>query len=252
MNKNPFFSFLASVLALTVLLQTGSLDAKEYVVGVEDIDYFPIYAERGNEYSGFARELMDEFAAAQGIVFKYKSLPIKRLFGSFLEGKIDFKFPDSSYWKSDMKEGKNVVYSEPVLEYIDGVMVLPENLNKGKENLKKLGVVRGFTPWDYLGDIEAKTVKVKENTTLDGLMNLVKNKRIDGVYFNVIVARYFLENTKFENNLIVFDSSLPHTRSHYYLSTIKHPELIEQFNTFMKTNSGLVEKLKAKYKVKIL
>jgi polar amino acid transport system substrate-binding protein len=245
------FRKLAS-LAIVYLAFVSSPQAKEYIVGVEDIDYYPIYAERGGDYSGYAREVLDAFAAEAGIVFTYKALPIKRLFDSFLSQKIDFKFPDSSYWKQDLKKGKKVVYSEPVLEYIDGVMVLPENLKKGKDSLNRLGVVRGFTPWDYLSDVEAGTVKVKENTSLDGLMKLVKNKRIDGVYFNVIVARYFLANTAFEKNLVLFDDSLPHTRSSYYLSTIKHPELIDKFNQFLKSKAGLIEQLKAKYNVKLL
>jgi len=244
--------FLVACIVIANLLFTGTSSAQEYVVGVENIDYYPIYAERGNEYAGFARELLDAFAQHEGIVLTYKAYPIKRLFSNFVEGKVDFKFPDSSYWKPDLKKDKGVIYSDPVLEYVDGVMVLPENLNKGKAALKKLGVVRGFTAWDYLGDVKNKTVLLKENTSLDGLMNLVKNKRIDGVYFNVVVARYFLENTRFEDNLIVFDSALPHTRSHYHLSTIQHATVVERFNQFMRENSSLVENLKAKYNVKVL
>lgn len=251
LSKNASSCFFFSVFVFLLSFQVPYLYAKEYLVGVEDIDYYPIYADRGKEYSGFAREVLDEFAKSAGIVFSYKSFPIKRLFVNFLDGQLDFKFPDSNYWKSDLKEGKGVVYSDPVLEYVDGVMVLPEQLKKGKASLKRLGVVRGFTPWDYLTDIEAKTIKVNENSSLDGLMNLVKTKRIDGVYFNVVVARYFLENTKFEDDLVVFDKDLPHTRSYYYLSTIKHPELIDQFNQFMKDNSALIENLKAKYNVNI-
>ena len=255
----PYFRFpvvleklLRTYLSIfAILILSTGVASQEYTVGVEDIDYYPIYGERDGSYSGFARELLDNFAQSEGIVLNYKVLPIKRLFNDFLNQKVDFKFPDSPYWKKDQKQGKNVLYSAPVLEYVDGVMVLPENLNSGKANLAKLGVVRGFTAWDYLGDIESGAVKIVENTSLDGLMNLVKNKRIDGVYFNVVVATAFLDNTSFASDLVVFDESLPHTRSEYFMSTIKHPEVIDKLNAYLKNNAAAIAKLKEKYNVSI-
>ena len=41
--------------------------AAELVVGVEAIDYFPEYRSGGkDQYDGFARDLLDAFAAANG------------------------------------------------------------------------------------------------------------------------------------------------------------------------------------------
>ncbi|WP_445945097.1 hypothetical protein [Shewanella sp.] len=113
---------------LAILITFGlnhSVFAREFVIGVEDIEYYPIYAKRDGDYAGFARELFDAFGAANGHSFQYKPLPIKRLFSDFLGNKLDFKFPDSPYWQTDMKADKNVIYSASVLEYIDGVLVPP-------------------------------------------------------------------------------------------------------------------------------
>ena len=228
-----------------------SASSETFTVGVEDIEYYPIYAKRDGTYSGYARAVLDEFAKQSGHKFTYQALPIKRLFNSFLSGELDFKFPDSPYWQKDMKEGKNVKYSDSIIEYVDGVMVAPANIGKGKGSIKKLGVLRGFTAWDYLGDIENKSIELTEVTSLEALVKMTKGGRLDGVYFNVIVANHFLAETMFDKGGILFDESLPHTRGNYYLSSIKHPEMIDQFNEFLRTNQSLIASLKTKYGVNL-
>lgn len=241
----------AIVTSIFLASASASVVAKEYLIGVENIEYYPLYAKREGRYEGYARALFDAFAKQSGHTFKYKSLPIKRLFKGFVEGDLDFKFPDSPYWKQDLKKNKKVVYSQSVIEYIDGVLVRPENMGKGKEILKSIGVLRGFTPWDYLDDIKSKHLSLKEVNSLKSLIEMTKAGRLGGVYFNVIVANYFQEKTLFEKGGILFDKDLPHTRSHYYLSSIKHPEIIEEFNQFLIANKELITTLKAKYEVNL-
>lgn len=238
-------------MALYILTLFGHAQAKELVIGVEGIEYFPIYAKKDGEYKGFAREFFDAFATYSGHTITYKPMPIKRLYHEFLNGRVDLKFPDSAYWKSDEKKGKNVLYSANILDYIDGVMVLPSNISKGKERLKKLGTVRGFTPWDYIGEVKSGVIKVHESTDLMGLVKLVKAGRIDGVYFNVSVARYFLKHTLFEEGTIQFDESLPHSRGAYQASTINHPDILEELNTFLSEKAVMIETMKKKYEVKL-
>ena len=240
---------LCYLFSLSLIFSVNTALAEKYVIGVEELEYYPIYAKREGEYSGFARELLDKFSTASGHTFEYKMLPIKRLYNDFLSEKFDLKFPDSSYWQADAKKGKNVVYSDPVLEYIDGVMVSPANIGKGVDNLKTLGSPRGFSPYEYMDAVKAKKIALKEGNSLKSLLKMAESNRIDGVYFNIIVARYFLEHTSFNNDLIIFDKDLPHTRAHYHLSTIKHPELIEEFNAYLNNNRAEVETLKAKYNV---
>jgi len=242
---------LSTLFISTLILLSHASIADEFVVGVENIEYYPIYAKRDGAYAGYARAILDAFAEKSGHSFTYKMLPIKRLFVDFVNGELDLKFPDSPYWKKDLKEGKNITYSESALEYIDGVMVAQSALGKGKDELKTLGVLRGFTPWDYLGDIKAKRVKVKEVNSLKSLISMANAGRINGVYSNVIVAKYFLEHTVLDKKAVVFDADLPHTRGNYYLSTIKHPKLIASFNKFLAENKSLVESIKTKYEVKL-
>jgi len=59
------------------------------------------------------------------------------------------------------------------------------------------------------------------------------------------VGKYYLNSIK-KSGALVFDPSLPHTKSSYKLSSAKHPEIIAEFNEFLK-NRELMKKIKSKY-----
>lgn len=236
---------------LAVLISISNLThAQDLVIGVEDIDYFPIYQYSNGKYTGAANEILKKFAELHNHTLTYKGYPITRLNKNYLKGTVDFRFPDNGYWAQDQKAGYDIKYSTSVIDFIDGVMVSPANKGKGIDNLKRLGLVRGFTAWDYLDLIKKGTVKIKETNSLDSLIKLASNKRYDGAYFNVDVATYYLNNTLKTPNLLVFDPELPHTKSSYSLSSFKHPEIIEQFNQFLIDQADWIKTVKDKYQVK--
>ncbi len=227
--------------------------SKEFVVGVQDFpEYLPESQYQNGEYTGFARELLDMFAKDKGYTFTYEALPIKRLNNMFMADKVDLKYPDNSYWSKDQKEGKNIVYSDPVVKYIDGVVVLNKNKGKGMESLKKLGMVAGFTPFPYMDKIKAGAVEVHENNNYLGLLRMIFKDRVDGAYSNIAVSNYYLINSKIEEadkSALVFDESLPHIKSTRHLSTIRHPDVIKEFNEWMSANKAKVDALKQKHEV---
>ena len=242
-----YFTLLISLCFLSLHVQS-----KDLTVGVEDIEYYPIYQSKGGVYGGYARELLDGFAKKYNHKLKYKPLPIKRLFSELINETVDLKFPDNKYWASDLKKSKEVKYSAPALEYIDGALMPPSKMGQDKNNNKKLGIIRGFTAWEYLGDIKSGRLKLSEVKKMSQLMLLVKSHRVDAIYFNVLVARYFLKhNDDFSVDLVNFDKSLPHTRDHYHLSTIKHPDVIAQFNEYLETHAADVAHLKAKFELEL-
>jgi hypothetical protein len=241
------------ILLLVIAVSPASMicaQEKIFVIGVENIEYYPLYAYRDGKYIGYSREILDAFAKEQGYTFKYKPLPVLRLFKRFLEEQtLDLKYPDNEYWQAEMREGNTIHYSEPVIDYIDGVVVLPENKGKGVEHLKHLGVVLGFTAWEYLEDIEAGRIKQEGCTNYISMLEITKRKRIDGAYGNIDIAKYHLENTMKQPDALVFDPDLPYTKSSYRLSSIKYPEVIQEFSTWLIEHKEFVENLKAKYKV---
>ncbi len=242
---------LALACALAFMLALPPLHARAenaYVVGVEKVPYLPHYAWAEGQYTGFARELFDAFAADQSYALTFEALPVKRLSHTFFVQKsLDCKYPDNPNWVRGLRMGVDVHYSDPVVEYIDGVMVLPENKGK-KHELQTLGTVLGFTPWDFLSDIEKGDVQLSENTSLQSLLHMTAKGRLDGSYVNVSVAKERLREMGLVNAL-VFDDSLPHTRDSYYLSSIDHPAVIEDFNSWMQENADTVVHLKKKWRV---
>jgi len=238
---------LATAIVFCVCAFAASAAERKLVVGVEELDYFPAYAVRNAQYAGAAREVLDSFAKAKGYALVYKPLPIKRLFAELLSGGIDLKFPDSPTWAADAKAGHALSYSKPVIHYIDGVLVLPENVGKRPESLQTLGTVSGFTPFAWLDRVKAGTVQLKENPRMDLLLKQAAMGRVDGAYASVAAANHTLEQVLGTAGALVFDPGLPHSRDAYLLSSRNHPEIVAEFDAWMAANAALVKGIKDRY-----
>lgn len=233
---------------LLLILGGGqALAGPTYVLGVEALNYYPHYSNEGGQYSGFARELFDRFAQSKGYSFEYRALPVARLYESFFAGELDFKYPDNQQWQEDKRKGLSINYSDPVVSYTDGVLVLPANKGKGVEQLKQLGTVRGFTPWDYLGLVEKGQIKLQEVNSFQQSLLQGINSRVDGVYMNAEVGRYQLNTVLKQPDALVFDEALPSSKGFYSFSTTKHAKVIDEFNQFLKEHGAEVTALKTKY-----
>lgn len=234
-----------AVLAVCALVSgPARAERRDLVVGVEELDYYPSYAIQKGEYVGAAREILDAFAKARGYTLTYRPLPIKRLFAELLSGGIDLKFPDNPFWALDIKQGHELAYSKPVINYIDGVLVRPESLGKGVDSVRTLGTVSGFTPFAWLDKIRAGKVVVKENPRMDLLLKQVSMERMDGAYASVAVVNYTLDTVLRSPGALVFDPNLPHSRDSYRLSTVAHAGIVAEFDAWMAANPALVKAIK--------
>ncbi len=243
--------FIAAVL-MSALMSAASSQASAgptYVVGVEALNYYPHYSNADGGFSGFARDVLDAFADSQGYRFDYRPLPVARLYRTFFAGELDFKYPDNPDWQASKRQGVDVLYSDPVASYIDGVLLPPANQGKGAEHLNSLGTVRGFTPWDYLDAIERGRLKVREVTTFKQSLLQGINRRVDGVYMNVDVGRYQLDKVLNQPGALVFDETLPHTRGAYRLSSLHHPAVLEEFNAFLHNHAAEIRTMKEQYEL---
>ena len=217
------------------------------VIGVENLDYAPLWRAEGGRYDGAAREILDAFATSQGYAFEYRPLAVARLHTTFLEGGVDFKFPDHPNWKADLKKGKAVIYSAPVIAFIDGTMTTPERKGKGIGAVKTLGSVTGFTPWAWMDDIQKGSVQLRENADFTALIRQTQLGRVDAAYVSVAVANYHLDQVLKQSGALVFDPSLPHSRDSYFLSTLKHGSTIEAFNRWLQASKARVEAIKRRH-----
>jgi ABC-type amino acid transport substrate-binding protein len=244
--------FLFTAVFMALICFTAATQTKIYKIAVYDYDYYPHHAIINGEYAGFARELLDAFAKSKGYKFEYKPFPVIRLMNEYLTVKsVDLVYPDNAYWDTEIKKGKAVIYSDGVEDYIDGLMVKPELAGKGMANIKNIGTILGFTVWDYKDLIDSGKIKLHENSQLQGLLKMGLTGRIEGVYTNIAVGNYYLNDVLKEKGKLVYDASLPHTQGKYYLSTISQPALIKELNDYLKKEKVFVETLKKKYNVNI-
>lgn len=224
--------------------QTSSSTLPAFVVGVENINLLPHYTTVDQHYIGFARTLLDIFAEREGYRFIYRPLPLNDLITQTLSLQVDFKYPDHPQWKKELKQGHKLVYSEPVISYVEGVMVLPGRVNRGAQQLKSLALVMGYTPWPYLEKIKSDKIVLHETNSNEEAIELVALGRVDGLYTNIGVSNYQLRHIIKREGAVLFDTNLPHIYDYYHLSSIKHPEVIIRLNDFLLENRALIREIK--------
>jgi ABC-type amino acid transport substrate-binding protein len=240
-------------LILFLLTVSNLLHASTFTVGVEYLDYYPAYNYIGKPSDASAsKDILDDFAKKHGYKFEYVPLPVNRLYEKFLDGTLDFKFPDHVYWQKDLKGDRKIIYSEPVFEFIDGVLVRDPKTVKDPKGLKKIGSFRGFTIHDYKSNIDAGQIEAKYYDSFRELIMAGLKGSVDGVYLNIKVAEFYMEQIKKEKpelGTLTFQDSLPFTRSAYHLSTLRHQKVMDQFNSYLKEQQDFIKKVTADRRV---
>ncbi|MHA6493441.1 transporter substrate-binding domain-containing protein [Pseudomonas borbori] len=241
------YSHACSLLALAC---STSVCAESYVIGVERLDFAPHYSiDKQGQYQGFAREVFDLFAATTGVELSYKIMPVDQLLPALLDGAVDFKYPDSDTWSKEQKVGATLSYSRGIVDYVDGVLVAPQRQGQPIDQLKRLALVNGWTPWGYQERIDAKQIQLSYSDDLRQMIRLALKKDTDGAYFNVVVATHYLDNIRARPGALVFDANLPHSRGSFHLSTLKHAQFLQRFDRFLIEQQSQIAALKDKYQV---
>jgi hypothetical protein len=235
---------------------------QKIIVGVEDNDSYPHYGfGNDGEFHGVAREILDAFALWQKIDIEYKPLPIERLYHALINGEVDFKYPDHPEWGKPVKGAAEITYSLPVVPFIDGVLARPRTQPRQIEEIHQLGTILGFTlPTFWQTRIDSSAIKLIGVRHYDSLLLMaLVGERVDGVYANVDVGLYRLQQIKSgksnipipprlqKEGILVFAPELPYERSHYHLSTQQHHKLMQDFNRFLVEQAAQVEMFKRKY-----
>lgn len=238
------------VCSLFALVCATGVSAESYVIGVEKLAFAPHYSiDAQGQYQGFARELFDLFAAKSGVELSYKVLPVEELLPALLNGQVDLKYPDSDTWAQAQKTGKALSYSQGVVNYVDGVLVAPQRQGQSIEQITRLAMVNGWTPWGYQELIDAGKIELTYSDDLRQMIRQALKKDTDGAYFNVVVATHYLDNIRARPGALVFDATLPHNRGSFHLSTIKHTELLQRFDQFMLEHTAEITALKSQHRV---
>ncbi|MDO8605694.1 MAG: transporter substrate-binding domain-containing protein [Phaeospirillum sp.] len=237
---------LSVVMAVATGTPISGALARDLVVGVEAIDYSPVYGYRDGQFVGAARPILDAFAEARGHRLTYVAFPVKRLLAELLHGSIDLKFPDSPDWHAAARQGRAITYSRPVIAYIDGTLMRRENAGLGIDAIHTLGTVSGFTPFAWLDRIQSGKVVLTENPGFEQLLRQLRTGRVDAVYANVAVALTTAETVLDSPGALAFAPGLPHVAESYRLSSGTAPEVIAEFDEWLARNHKRVAEIIAR------
>jgi len=244
--KNQKIHYL--ICCLITLIPLKNLQAQEFIIGVEDVSYYPLYEFKSNRNT-HTRELLDTFADSQGYKFTYLPLPVKRFERWLVEDRIDFKYPDNSRWYANRNTAKNFTFSEPTIKLVAGTSVLKSSLNKSKSEFKSIGTLLGFYPTHWIEPIKNGQVKLYEDVSTKLLVQQLIAGHIDGIDIEPSVIHYYLEELGKPPDTSIIDRKYKYDVYDFHFSTIKHPEIINEFNEFLRNNKVLLEQLNKKYKI---
>lgn len=224
--------------------------AEQIRVGVESINFHPHYWQGSSgEYSGFAADYFKLFSEAYGYDIEFVALPPAQLLTALINSQVDLKYPDNPVWGGDSKNGLSIQYTNPLVKIVEGTLVNPRRKGRGLENLKTIGTVKGFTPWIYGDLINSGEVEVMEFDNLKDLTRAGIKNEIDGVFFNVVVATYFIDNLSTLPFILEFDNTLPFTASEFFASSITRKDVVEDLNRFSESHMDEISQLKVQYEI---
>ena len=204
-----------------------------YIVGVQSADSSPLYNfNKSHEFGGSLKQKLDLFAAKNHINFIYKLYNKKDALKALINGEIDFRFPDNPFWSSAVKKNHNILYSNPITYYIEGLFVTRHSEIYNPDDIKTLGVVGGILPWPLHHYTETRKMTLVKSNNCKLLIKKLIDRDIDAAYCNYEVGNYYIKQFNLAND-IIFSHNLPMISDYYYLSTIKHQNIIKLFNKFL-------------------
>ncbi len=222
--------------------------AQEFIIGVEDVTYYPLYDFKSNRDT-FSRELLNTFAATKGYTFTFLHLPIKRFERWLIEEKIDFKYPDNERWYAEPSLRDKFTFSQSTIKLIAGTTVLKSSLNKAPSEFKILGTLLGFYPSNWIDEINSGEVELHEDNSATILIRQLLAQHLDGLNLEPSVINYYLTKLGKPTELVTIDKQYKYDVYDYHFSTIKYPKVIEEFNEFLNNNEALLAKMKKKYHI---
>tara|TARA_R110002167_G_C12699978_1_gene653349 strand:- start:5392 stop:6213 length:822 start_codon:yes stop_codon:yes gene_type:complete len=232
-----------------LFIGNNTLQAKEYIIGVEDVSYYPFYdfSAKDLEQDSFSKALLSSFFRYRGYQFKFVALPLKRFDKWYLEEAIDFKFPDNVRWQTEQLKDLNIIYSRPVLQLTAGSYVLKKNQNLPRAAIKRLGTILGFIPTLWYDRIENNTLELVEASSSYSLIKHLLHGNVEAVNIDKNVIDYNLALFLKNSDDVVLNEHTKHERYAFHLSTIFHPEIMLEFDQFLRTHNQLVTEMKQKY-----
>lgn len=238
------------ILALiTLLLCSLPALAKHYIIGAQNIHYYPHYDFQSSVDKGLGWAILEAYAKSSGHQFSYHAMPITRLQRELNKGNVDFIYPDNPQWYVGTDAQYPKTYSGPLVRTLGGTIVRPEDVGKGVAYVKRLSFPLGFSPAIWQSKIDEGLLDVVPVNDTMAALELLQRGRVQAANLEYNVVQYIASVTP---NLgpFILDTSLPYVDVGFRLSTLNHPELIADLNVFLAENAPLLQQLYQQYKIR--
>lgn len=223
------------------------LQAKIYVIGIEQLDYYPHYDFKSAQPRGYFFDLIELYSKWSGDKFQFKALPVKRLYKDSAE-LTDFVYPDNLAWQPhlDIDQDLPKFYSAAVIYTLGSTLVLPEKRLMQMADFKVLANIHGFSPTLWFKLKDKHKFKILDVPDAESALRMALRGRVDAANVEYNVAQYHLKQMQAERQLVMAEH-LPFTNLAFHLSTQKHPEQIRRFNQFLIEQQDKIQQLKQRY-----
>mgnify|MGYP001157024127 FL=1 len=236
------------IMLFCTFLPSVNVYAEKYIIGAQNLAYFPHYDFASTADKGVAWSVLEAFSDASGHEFIYVSLPIRRLQLELVKGNVDFVYPDNSGWYNSTTTSKDKHFSSPLTHAMTGTIVKKENVGKGIGAIKHLAMPLGFTPVNWQMRINNQSTKIIWVNTIQQGMDLLYQERVDALDLEYFVSQHS-SSLYFEKDVFTLDLTLPHNEIPFSLSTLYHSDVIAELNDFISSNPELIDSIKLKYGV---
>lgn len=244
-----FFSFLLFLPLYAICQQAVSTVSGKpvYVIGSENIGYYPHYDFMNPDRSGYLSALLKLFATAHQLELVFVALPNKRLHLALEQGVVDFAYPDNPDWgKKPRNPTLKKYFSEPITQAMGGTIVHVQQKGKGLANFDSLVVPFGFTPIKWQQRIDNNEIRLVQVEDAIKALEMVQLQRVSGADIEFNVATHLI-NSQPKFTHLTMDPDLPFDIVGFRLSTYKHPEILTRLNQFIASNPEQIDALKQQY-----
>ena len=231
-----------------LLLLSFTVHAKQrFVVGVQDISYFPHYDFRQQD-KGVIWAILEAFSEKTGYQFDYVGYPIKRLNREMMDGQIDFVFPENPKWYNQQVPENIKTYSASVYKAMGASFILRRHQHLQREDISRLVIPRGFSPVMWREQVESGTTVLIEVSDSHASLNLLLKERAQVADLEYAVVEH-LRHTHPEYQDVMLAPHLPYDIVDFHIATIAHKEVIDSFNLFLQTEHTYIKDLLTQYHI---
>lgn len=224
-----------------------SVQAKVYVIGIEQLDYYPHYDFKSAQPRGYFFDLIQLYSQWSGDEFIFKALPVKRLYKDSAE-LTDFVYPDNLAWQPHLDIDKDVAkyFSAPVIYTLGATLVVPQKQQMTLADFKVLANIHGFSPTRWIELKRQYKFKILDVPDAESALRMAMRGRVDAANVEYNVAQYHLKQMQSAGTLVMAEH-LPFTNLAFHLSSQKHPQQIRRFNQFLIEQQDQIQQLKQRY-----